>query len=281
VRSISITERVRQVIRAFVPRQVYACLAMATDAAFCTTRLGMAEYLRLRSMRCASRCASSPNIRQTVFIPRLLHPIQIRPGTTDVDELIYTTIRETYGVYLPTAPVHSILDAGANIGDSTCWYLSRFPDARVIALEPDSDNFELLRINCRSYGKRAVLLHAALWDSKACLHVQGSCDCDAISVLSPASHTVRATQTCEAFCVSDILNASGIDILDILKCDIEGAERQVFSAPDATQWLKRTRCVVIEVHSPECLDAVLKPVLELKFTHKVYRNLHILVNRAL
>ena len=40
------------------------------------------------------------------------------------------------------------MDAGASIGDTTAWFLSKFLSATVIALEPDSENYALLRKNC-------------------------------------------------------------------------------------------------------------------------------------
>jgi len=46
--------------------------------------------------------------------------------------------------------------------------------------------------------------------------------------------------------VGEILQTHGIGILDLLKCDIEGAEREVFAACDA--WIGRVRCMVVEVH---------------------------------
>jgi hypothetical protein len=41
--------------------------------------------------------------------------------------VIDATIREIYSRRLPKEPVRAVVDAGAYIGDTTCWYLSRFP----------------------------------------------------------------------------------------------------------------------------------------------------------
>src|SRR6202000_2800973 len=40
-----------------------------------------------------------------------------------------------------------IIDAGANIGASVCWFQKGFPRAHVVAFEPEDHNFELLRTN--------------------------------------------------------------------------------------------------------------------------------------
>lgn len=47
--------------------------------------------------------------------------------------------------------------------------------------------------------------------------------------------------------VDDILLTSGHERIDILKLDIEGAEREVFSAP-CQSWLSLTDVLIIELH---------------------------------
>lgn len=44
-------------------------------------------------------------------------------------------------------PPARILDLGANIGLFTLWGIQHFPDAHIVAVEPDLDNVELLRQN--------------------------------------------------------------------------------------------------------------------------------------
>ena len=48
-----------------------------------------------------------------------------------------------------------ILDLGANAGYSSAYFLSCFPTASVIAVEPDTDNCKLCRTNLAQYGTRA------------------------------------------------------------------------------------------------------------------------------
>src|ERR1700738_292386 len=42
-----------------------------------------------------------------------------------------------YGDYLPARAPRLIVDAGANVGSATLWFRERFPDAHVVALEPN------------------------------------------------------------------------------------------------------------------------------------------------
>jgi len=49
-------------------------------------------------------------------------------------------IREEYKVFMPIDSPKTILDAGANIGTASRFFSNQFPDAKIIAIEPDSEN---------------------------------------------------------------------------------------------------------------------------------------------
>jgi hypothetical protein len=55
--------------------------------------------------------------------------------------------------------------------------------------------------------------------------------------------------------LSQVMALGGVDVIDILKVDIEGSEKVVFGHPEAS-WISRLRTVVIELHSPEDRAAV-------------------------
>jgi len=70
-------------------------------------------------------------------------PIFVRPGTADVGSIIDNVFREEYG-QLPKGFVpRTILDAGAYVGDRAAYFLSRFEQARAIALEPNPESHAL------------------------------------------------------------------------------------------------------------------------------------------
>ena len=43
--------------------------------------------------------------------------------------------------------IRLVVDCGANVGYASAYFLSHFPQARVIAVEPDDQKFEALRRN--------------------------------------------------------------------------------------------------------------------------------------
>ena len=55
-----------------------------------------------------------------------------------------------------------------------------------------------------------------------------------------------------AYTVDEILDESGFDRIDILKIDIEGAEKEVFEG-DVGRWISRVNLLVLELHDREDL----------------------------
>jgi len=236
------------------------------DAGFCLSKLGFTEFRRLRAL--SQRDPQSADKLEGLSIPTLQHPIFVRPGSTDLEELVYSTVRQAYGHCLPSAPVHVIIDAGANIGDSTAWYLTRFPEARVIAVEPDPENFRVLELNCRPYGNRVSLLCAALWSESGRLSLKKPGACDGVYV-----GEWDGTDDCRGISIPDLMQCQGISQVDILKLDIEDAELALFSSPQDS-WLSQVRTIAIEIHSASSLEAVQAATSRHKFSHRFYRNLH-------
>jgi len=255
----------RRTLRSLLPTRVYQWLSKLLDAGLCLSKLGPKGFHLLRML---ARSNLQTARLEKVDIPTVIHPIYIRPGSSDVVELVCSTIRQPYGHYLPSPPVRVIIDAGANIGDTTVWYLSKFPEALVIAVEPDPENFRLLEINCRPYGNRALLLCSALWAETARLSLQHSRSCNEISV-----RAYKGDNECQGISIPDLIRRYGISQIDILKMNIEGAENAIFSAPE-DGWIGHVRTMVIAVHGPEGLAAVQAVTRRNNFSHRVYRNLH-------
>ncbi len=62
-------------------------------------------------------------------------PFTFRPGTSDVAVLRKVFLESEYELPF-TIPVRTVVDAGAHIGAATVFYHYRFPDARILAIEP-------------------------------------------------------------------------------------------------------------------------------------------------
>jgi FkbM family methyltransferase len=143
-----------------------------------------------------------------------------------------------------------IIDAGANIGLASILFASRYPSARIIAIEPEHSNFQLLKENVAPYSS-ITPVHAALWheNSTIRLHDPGLGEWGYMTLAGGEGHEVRAVT------VDRLMEEFGVDRVDILKVDIEGAEKEVFSSPAA--WIERVDGIIIELHDgmkPGCSE---------------------------
>lgn len=138
-----------------------------------------------------------------------------------------------------------ILDCGANIGCSAVYFANVYPTAQIYSVEPESNHIKLLKFNTSLY-ENCHVMQAALWNKETYIKVEdrGFGDCGFMTFETTADDP-NAIKTVT---VSKLLKESGFDEIDLLKVDIEGAEKEVFSADDVHEWLSKTKVVVIELH---------------------------------
>src|SRR5260221_1476823 len=70
-----------------------------------------------------------------------------RPGTSDLAVFWQIFVDREYRCLDQVKQARFILDCGANVGYSAVYFLTRFPEALVIAVEPDPDNCAMLGAN--------------------------------------------------------------------------------------------------------------------------------------
>ena len=69
----------------------------------------------------------------------LRHPVWCRPTTSDFHVFDQVFLEREFSALDDLTDVRWIIDGGANVGYASAWFLSRFPLARVAAVEPDPD----------------------------------------------------------------------------------------------------------------------------------------------
>jgi FkbM family methyltransferase len=136
------------------------------------------------------------------------------------------------------APV--ILDLGANIGAASIYFAATWPAARIVAVEPATDNFELLADNTAPFANIPIV-HAAV----------ASRDGHAAIVDSRAEKWAYRTEISEAGGIKAVSVPSLLASIEtaapfIAKIDIEGAEAELFSA--AADWAGQFALLIIELH---------------------------------
>lgn len=134
-----------------------------------------------------------------------------------------------------------IIDAGANIGASCIWFLLKFPDASIIAIEPDAENCELLAIN--NAGRDVRLYKGGLANERRKLFLNDPGQSD-------WGFRVEESGSKKIDCIgpNEIINYCALNNFGILifKIDIEGGEAMVFEGE--CSWIKFIPLIIIELH---------------------------------
>lgn len=180
------------------------------------------------------------------------HTVRLRIRTTDFPTYQEVILDKHYGFELPFTP-EAIVDAGANIGLASVFFANRFPKAHIIAVEPELSNFKMLVDNARPY-PNITPVRAALWSFDGEVGIGDS----AMSGSGHWAFTVRETSLTRvpAVTLHNLMRLHNLSRIDLLKVDIEGAEKEVFEADD---FMGVVRCLMIETHDrfkPGCSNAV-------------------------
>jgi hypothetical protein len=77
-----------------------------------------------------------------VTVSDIKYPFRVRLKTSDVKAFEQVIYEKEYEMAL-SRPPSVILDAGANIGLASIYFANRYPNAKIIAVEPEKSNFEL------------------------------------------------------------------------------------------------------------------------------------------
>lgn len=175
------------------------------------------------------------------------HPLTLRRRTSDLAVFRQIFIDREYGCLDRLEGVGLIVDAGANVGLTSAYLLSRWPAAELVALEPHEGNYQLATRNLAAFGERVRVVKGALWSHPCSLMIREDADWTgrewAVQVREADTREVGDVVATD---VPSLLRASGHQRISILKIDIEGAEAVVFSGP--CPWLDQVDALVVELH---------------------------------
>ncbi len=199
----------------------------------CHQVLGSMGVIRLAEARLFRK-----PVEITVHAAGIARPIHLRVGTSDVSLFRDILLKKEYAWEMPSLP-RVIVDAGANVGMASVFYANRYPEAKIISVEPEPWNAEMLRKNMAYYPNN-VVLEAALWNEN-----------EPVRLLDPGLgewgfRTVAGGSGVRGITVEQLMRECGIDYIDLLKLDIEGAEVEVLA--DASRWIGRIGAILMEPH---------------------------------
>jgi len=160
----------------------------------------------------------------------------------------------------------TVIDCGANIGCTVRYWTMLDPGCTVIAVEPDPENFDIPTRNT-AHLPNVHRIRAGIWHTAGMLDLQKE-DSGHSGIRTTAPKGAGDTP---AITIPELMSRYGIDKLDLLKIDIEGAELELFSNGDLF-WLERVTTIAIELHDhlrPGCGDAFFKAVAPYRWSYSI------------
>lgn len=207
--------------------------------------------LRLRNALVAERSGQIGH-RDALTI-RLKSPdpldIRFRPSSNDIYTLDEVFVQQVYRSTLIACPQPlTMIDLGANIGLSSLYFLRQCPRLRVLAVEPDPHNADLLSENLQSYTSvnRATVLRAAVWATDGPVRFAPPAELGHVNQGYVQESGADTGLEVSGMTPATLIARSGFDTIDILKVDVEGGERHLFAA--GADWLGRVNCLAVEFH---------------------------------
>jgi FkbM family methyltransferase len=218
-------------------------------------RLGIPSGTRAAYLLMRRRWTAETEARR-ITLSILPHPLWIRGSASDFEafEQIFVhdeydfsrwaahhaEIERAYAKMLERGKAPVIIDCGANTGYASIWFALRYPRATVYAIEPEPENFTILRRNVSPYANIIPL-------------AAGVSDCvTRLSLVNPggaawACQTIEDDHGCvPSVTIPDLLARHPDAAPLIVKVDIEGYETSLFRSNAA--WAAQTSLVVFEMH---------------------------------
>jgi FkbM family methyltransferase len=192
------------------------------------------------------------------------YPVYCRYGTSDSFVFDQIFINEEYSGLGKIENVNWIIDCGANVGYSAVYLLNKYPQAKIIAIEPDPENFELCSMNLAPYGDRVHLINSAIWSSTVDLVIDKPLENNGEWAIQVRPCEAGETPALNAISIKSLFDDFNLDKVDILKVDIETAELEVF-AHNYQQWLSKVKNIAIELHGKECEEVFFRAISYLKY----------------
>jgi len=152
-----------------------------------------------------------------------------------------------------TANAPRIIDCGAGIGLSLCYFKRLYPKSEITAFEPDPRVYEVLMRNCEAWEAKDVrLIPKAVWTCETTLTFAGQDPFPGRISQRVAGGDVLEVQTCR-------LRDQLTERTDLLRLNIEGAEVDVLL--DCADLLGQVRNLIVDYHSvfgnPQRLDTLM------------------------
>lgn len=188
---------------------------------------------------------------------------RIRKKSTDFLVFEQVILNQEYKPFLELIKKYSqnkglnLVDAGSNVGFASLYLNEHLNINRIVSIEPSKENIKNLKENFHSNSITNIHIYeTGLWEKKTRLKLD-------TNFRDGREWSLRLIETNEndadgfdCISIENIFNDENIEIIDILKIDIEGGEKEVFKAFEKdNSILSKIKFIAIEIHD-EVADRV-------------------------
>jgi len=146
-----------------------------------------------------------------------------------------------------------IFDIGGNIGITSVYLASIFPEALIYTFEPLEDNFMILQKNIQPYNNIKAF-NFGLGSKNGNFKVYQSDDLENFGGVSfypdPTGNKTEPYISCEIKNINDVIKELNIDSIDLIKIDTEGAEHDILTSLEKN-FLRATSWITGELHGKQ------------------------------
>jgi len=219
---------------------------MTPDSFFGTFAWDVLAYRRMRLGRIRSY-----NQRRRI-VTRAGTAIHYRRNRGDIQGIREVWLERVYAVPFGQRP-QIIVDLGANIGLTSLFFCEQYAPQRIVMVEPDAANAEVLRANLAPGATAFDIVVAAVAPHDGTVLFAESEESN-LGCVAASGRPVR--------CVSmpSLMQTTGVPRIDLLKIDIEGGEGLLLS--QANDWLDAVGSIMIEFHPHAVDEAALIALLQ-------------------
>lgn len=142
----------------------------------------------------------------------------------------------------------TIMDVGANIGQSSLWFAESFPNAKIFAFEPLPSVYNSLISNTKSIA--GIVLHNCAIGGKSekiRIPIIESDSIQTVQVLGLKEKILTNSVEIDVFTIDEMANKYNLPRISILKTDTEGSDLEVLKGAEAQLKQKNISYILSEV----------------------------------
>jgi len=183
------------------------------------------------------------NKKEKIYISTLGAELYLRSSTLDLFTFQEVFVNNIYDIKFPIKP-KTIIDAGANIGLASVFFHLKYPDAKIVGIEIDTKNYESILKNTKHIPDYKVI-KKGLFNKNGFFKVLDLYNASNSFQIKEVAE--NETFDIESITINQIIKENNWEFVDLLKIDIEGAEKELFES-NFENWIPKVKIIAVETH---------------------------------